>query len=72
MHATRKLWTWLAIICVLSFSVLGWVGREIYVTAPPIPLSVTDSRAEVIYSGPQIQHGQQAWLAAGGQQLGSV
>ena len=72
MHATRKLWTWLAVICVLSFSVLGWVGREIYVTAPPIPLSVTDSRAEVIYSGPQIQHGQQAWLAAGGQQLGSV
>lgn len=72
MHATRKLWTWLAVICVISFSVLGWVGREIYVAAPPIPLSVTDSRGAAIYSGPQIQHGQQAWLAAGGQQLGSV
>ncbi len=26
MTATRKLWTWLAIICALSFAVLGWVG----------------------------------------------
>ncbi len=72
MQATKKLWTWLAIICVISFSVLGWVGREIYLEAPPIPLTVTDAKGQVLYQGPQIQHGQQAWLAAGGQQLGSV
>ena len=28
MKATRKLWTWLAIICVLSFAVLGWVAER--------------------------------------------
>lgn len=72
MHATRKLWTWLAIICVMSFSVLGWVGREIHVKAPPIPTTVTDPAGRVLFSGAQIRHGQQAWLAAGGQQLGSV
>ena len=72
MQATRNLWTWLAVICVISFSVLGWVGREIYLEAPPIPLTVTDSKGQLLYDGPQIQHGQQAWLAAGGQQLGSV
>ncbi|OGB21057.1 MAG: nitric oxide reductase large subunit [Burkholderiales bacterium RIFCSPLOWO2_02_FULL_57_36] len=72
MHATRKLWTWLAVICVLSFSVLGWVGTEIYLQAPPIPKQVISSMGEVLYSEGQVQRGQQAWLAAGGQQVGSV
>lgn len=72
MHATRKLWTWLAVICVLSFAVLGWVGTEIYVTAPPIPQQVVSTKGDVVYSAGQVQRGQQAWLAAGGQQLGSV
>jgi len=72
MHATRKLWTWLAIICVLSFSVLGWVGTEIYVTAPPIPKQVVSPNGDVLFSATQIQRGQEVWLAVGGQQLGSV
>ncbi|MDB5951935.1 MAG: putative nitric oxide reductase [Massilia sp.] len=72
MHATRKLWTWLGIICALSFAVLGWVGKEIYLTAPPIPQLVAGSNGAVLFSQGQVQLGQQAWLAAGGQQLGSV
>ncbi|MFZ3141325.1 hypothetical protein [Polaromonas sp.] len=46
MHATRKLWTWLAVICVLSFAVLGWAGSEIDLTAPPIPRQVISTRAQ--------------------------
>ena len=72
MHATRKLWTWLGLICALSFAVLGWVGTEIYVAAPPIPQKIVSSQGEVLYTAEQIQRGQQAWLSAGGQQLGSV
>jgi nitric oxide reductase subunit B len=72
MHATRKLWTWLAIICVMSFAVLGWVGTEIYVKAPPIPQQVVSGDGKQLFSHDQIQQGQQAWLSAGGQQLGSV
>ena len=72
MHATRKLWTWLGIICVLSFAVLGWVGTEIYLTAPPIPHQVVNSQGKVIFAEGQVQRGQEAWLSAGGQQLGSV
>jgi nitric oxide reductase subunit B len=71
MHATKKLWTWLAIICLLSFTVLGWVGREIYLKAPPIAQVVDDTGA-ILYTSEQVQHGQQAWLSAGGQQLGTV
>ncbi len=72
MHATRKLWTWLGIICALSFAVLGWVGKEIYLTAPPIPQRVVASEGAVLFSPGQVGLGQQAWLSAGGQQLGSV
>lgn len=72
MHATRKLWTWLAVICVLSFAVLGWVGAEIYLTAPPIPKQVISTQGKVLFSEGQVQRGQKAWLSAGGQQLGSA
>jgi nitric oxide reductase subunit B len=72
MHATRKLWTWLAVICALSFAVLGWVGTEIYLTAPPIPKQVSSTEGKVLFSEGQVQRGQEAWLSAGGQQLGSV
>ncbi|HAT32787.1 MAG TPA: nitric oxide reductase large subunit [Janthinobacterium sp.] len=72
MHATRKLWTWLAVICVLSFAVLGWVGTEIYLSAPPIPRQVVSSDGAVLFKEGQVQLGQEAWLSAGGQQLGSV
>ncbi|MET3105456.1 nitric oxide reductase subunit B [Oxalobacteraceae bacterium GrIS 1.18] len=72
MHATRKLWTWLAVICALSFAVLIWVGTEIYQTAPPIPLHVVSSDGQVLFSEGQVMRGQQAWLSAGGQQLGTV
>jgi nitric oxide reductase subunit B len=72
MHATRKLWTWLAVICVLSFAVLGWVGTEIYVSAPPIPKQIVSSSGEKLYTGDDVRRGQEAWLAAGGQQVGTV
>ncbi|MES2319350.1 MAG: nitric-oxide reductase large subunit [Pseudomonadota bacterium] len=72
MHASRKLWTWLAVICVMSFAVLGWVGTEIYLSAPPIHKQVASSSGDVVFSEGQVQRGQQAWLSAGGQQLGSV
>ncbi|GAB3442046.1 nitric-oxide reductase large subunit [Massilia solisilvae] len=72
MHATRKLWTWLAIICVASFAALLWVGKEIYLKAPPIPQQVTSTKGDVLYTAEQVTLGQQAWLSAGGQQLGTV
>jgi nitric oxide reductase subunit B len=72
MQGTRKLWRSLAVVCLLSFAVLGWVGREIYLTAPPIPQQVVSDSGEVLFSRGQVQRGQQAWLSAGGQQLGTV
>ena len=72
MRTSRTLWRWLAVIFLLSFAVLGWIGREIYLSAPPIPKAVVQADGKVLFTGEQIQHGQEVWLAAGGQQLGSV
>jgi nitric oxide reductase subunit B len=72
MSSTTRLWKGLAIVFILSFAALGWLGREIYLAAPPIPKEVRQAGGGLIFSGEQIRQGQQAWLKAGGQQLGTV
>ena len=72
MKSTRRLWRWLGLIFVLSFGALGYLGVQIYLSAPPIPKAVVTTEGEVLFTGEQIQLGQQAWMSAGGQQLGTV
>jgi nitric oxide reductase subunit B len=72
MTRNHRLWRWLALIFVLSFGALGFIGYQIYLSAPPIPKAVVSADGQVLFTGAQIQSGQQAWLAAGGQQLGTV
>ena len=72
MTPTRRLWRWLGLIFVLSFGALSYLGWQIYLSAPPIPRQVITTDGDVLYTGEQIQLGQQAWLSAGGQQLGTV
>ena len=72
MQPTRKLWIWLGIVFVLSFAALGWLGREIYLAAPPIPEAVRIDHGATLFTANDIREGQRAWLSAGGQQLGTV
>ena len=72
MKTNSRLWRWLGLIFVLSFGALGYLGWQIYLFAPPIPKTVVTVQGEVLFTGEQIQRGQQAWMAAGGQQLGTV
>ncbi len=71
MNPTKKLWTWLGVVFVLSFAALGWMGREIYVAAPPYP-EVKTATGATLFTAAELKEGQRAWLSAGGQQLGSV
>ncbi|WP_298232950.1 nitric-oxide reductase large subunit [uncultured Azohydromonas sp.] len=72
MKTNSRLWRWLGLIFVLSFGALGYLGWQIYLEAPPIPKAVATAEGEVLFTGEQIQRGQRAWMAAGGQQLGTV
>jgi len=72
MKHTGRLWRWLAFIFVLSFGALGYLGWQIHLAAPPIPARVVSAEGDTLFTGEQISLGQRAWLAAGGQQLGTV
>jgi nitric oxide reductase subunit B len=72
MNSSSRLWRGLGIVFILSFAALGWLGREIYLAAPPIPVVVQSASGQTIFTHDQIVLGQQAWFKAGGQQLGTV
>ena len=72
MEYSKKLWLWLGGIFILSFAVLGLIGREIYVEAPPVPEKVVTASGETIYTRADIQTGREVWQTLGGMQLGSV
>lgn len=72
MRNNNMLWRWLGLVFILSFGALGYLGWQIYLSAPPIPRAVATTEGQVLFTGEQIQRGQQVWLAAGGQQQGSV
>jgi nitric oxide reductase subunit B len=68
----KAYWTGFAVVLILSFAVLGWVGVSIYQKAPPIPDRViTPDGATVIGPG-TISAGQNVWQALGGMEVGSV
>src|SRR5579859_1964903 len=72
MNSSNRLWRGLGIVFVLSFAALGWLGREIYLAAPPIPTEIRSVSGAALFTHDQIVLGQQAWFKAGGQQLGTV
>ncbi|MCA9516151.1 MAG: nitric-oxide reductase large subunit, partial [Myxococcales bacterium] len=55
-----------------SFTVLGFMGGEIYRKAPPMPARVVAADGSVVFDGAAIQAGKEAWQAMGGQELGSI
>src|SRR5438067_7351660 len=71
MAQSRKLWFWLAATFFISFSILGLIGREIYVQAPPVPERVV-ANGRTIMTRTDIESGREVWQPLGGMELGSV
>lgn len=71
MHYSKRLWLTLRYLPGV-LGVLLWLGGEIYQQAPPIPAQVITTDGEQVFTGEQIQDGQEARFKSGGQQLGSV
>src|SRR5215510_8480338 len=68
----KKLWISFALVLVVSFAILGWIGTRIYQEAPPIPDRVMTTQGNVLIDVGQIQGGQNVWQSLGGMELGSV
>ena len=72
MTNTSRLWKVLAALMVVSFSILLYFGREIYVSAPPIPAAVKTTSGETLFTREQYDIGRQVWQSVGGHQMGSI
>ena len=68
----NRLWKILFVSMLFMFSLLLYYGNEIYQKAPPIPETVISSNGETLFTGEQIQHGQNVWQSLGGMQKGSI
>ncbi|MEP6849965.1 MAG: nitric-oxide reductase large subunit [Acidobacteriota bacterium] len=68
----KRLWIILGAVFLVSFSILGWVGTEIFRQAPPIPKEVVSSDGSVLIAAEQVSNGQNVWQAMGGMQVGSI
>jgi nitric oxide reductase subunit B len=72
MAEYRKLWWLLIAVLAVTFSILGYFGREVYRKAPPIPATVVSESGDILMTGKTILDGQTAWQSVGGMQLGSI
>jgi nitric oxide reductase subunit B len=72
MNSTKRLWLILTLVMIASFGVLGLLGREIHVKAPPVPERVVSQDGTILFTRGDIETGRQAWQSAGGMQLGSI
>ena len=72
MGSYRKLWFTLIGVLIVTFSLLGYYGAEVYRTAPPIPEKISTAGGEVLFTHESILDGQTAWQSVGGMQLGSI
>jgi len=72
MGPYKKLWFSLIAVVIVTFSLLGHFGREIYRQAPPIPFEVATSEHNILFTQADIQEGQSAWQSVGGMELGSI
>ncbi len=67
----KRYWVALAIVVVVSFTVLGAVGRRMISHEPPLP-NVYTSDGQLLFTGSSITDGQGVWQSIGGQEIGTV
>ena len=72
MGPYKKLWFTLIGVLIVTFSLLGYYGAEVYRQAPPSPEQVRTQDGALLFTKDQILDGQTAWQSVGGMQLGSV
>jgi nitric oxide reductase subunit B len=72
MTDTKRLWKVLGVLLLLSFGLLLFMGREIYLAAPPMPKALKSASGQVLYTLDDLNTGREVWQTTGGQQLGSI
>ena len=72
MGQYKKLWLSLIAVLTITFSILGYLGVEVYRQAPPFPEAYVSADGKTVISKDDVLAGQSAWQSTGGMELGSI
>ncbi|MEZ6150461.1 MAG: nitric-oxide reductase large subunit [Pirellulaceae bacterium] len=68
----KRLWIAFALVMIVSFLILGWIGTRIFQEMPPIPDKFVTTEGVTLIDSEEIGAGQNVWQSMGGMQVGSV
>jgi nitric oxide reductase subunit B len=68
----RRLWIAFALVLIVSFAILSWIGTRIYQEMPPLADRVVTTSAGTVFDSGDISAGQNVWQSLGGMQVGSI
>ena len=72
MGEYKKYWIAVIAVLIIGFSILGYLGTDVYHQAPPVPTAYVSQDGQVLFTKDDILHGQSAWQSTGGQSVGTV
>ena len=72
MGEYKKYWIAVVAVLIIGFSILGYLGTDVYHQAPPVPIAYVSQDGQVLFTKEDILHGQSAWQSTGGQSVGTV
>ena len=67
-----RLWLIFLVSMAVMFGTLIYFGAQIYQSKPPLPSAVVTSAGQPVFSGADIERGQNVWQSIGGMQQGSI
>ena len=72
MGEYKKYWIAVVAVLIIGFSILGYLGTDVYHQAPPVPTAYVSQDGQILFTKEDILHGQSAWQSTGGQSVGTV
>ena len=68
----RRLWIIFGASMFVMFGALLFFGYQVYQSKPPIPGLIGTASGQILYTGEDIERGQNVWQSIGGMQQGSI
>lgn len=72
MSTTKRLWIGLGLLLATTFSILLFMGNEVFRVAPPMPERIVSEEGQVVFTADDLRIGRQVWQSMGGMQVGSI
>ena len=65
MGEYKKYWIAVVAVLIIGFSILGYLGTDVYHQAPPVPTAYVSQDGQVLFTKEDILHGQSVGTVLG-------